>query len=55
LVKTIGDAIMFVSPDAGALIDVMVDLRNRVHNAEPGLPEVRMPAASTGASVAGGR
>jgi adenylate cyclase len=45
LVKTIGDAIMFVSPDPTKLMEVMVDLRRRVHNAEPPLPEVRIGVA----------
>lgn len=45
LVKTIGDAIMFVSPDPTALIEVMVDLRVDVHRADPPLPEVRIGVA----------
>jgi adenylate cyclase len=45
LVKTIGDAIMFVSPDPTKLMEVMVDLRQRVHRAEPPLPEVRVGVA----------
>jgi adenylate cyclase len=45
LVKTIGDAIMFVSPDPTKLIEVMVDLRDRVHSAEPPLPELRVGVA----------
>lgn len=45
LVKTIGDALMFVSPDAADLLDVLLDLRARVHAAEPELPEVRVGVA----------
>jgi adenylate cyclase len=45
LVKTIGDAIMFVSPDPTKLMEVMVDLRARVHEADPPLPEVRIGVA----------
>jgi adenylate cyclase len=45
LVKTIGDAIMFVSPDPTKLLEVMIDLRARVHKAQPSLPEVRIGVA----------
>jgi adenylate cyclase len=45
LVKTIGDAMMFVSPDAGELVGVLIELRDRVSVAEPTLPEVRIGAA----------
>jgi len=54
LVKTIGDGIMFVSPDPTKLMEVMVDLRARVHDAEPALPEVRMGVAFGPATPRGG-
>ena len=54
LVKTIGDAIMFVSPDPTKLMEVMVDLRARVHDAEPALPEVRIGVAFGPATPRGG-
>jgi adenylate cyclase len=54
LVKTIGDAIMFVSPDPTKLMDVMVDLRARVHEAEPPLPDVRVGVAFGPATPRGG-
>jgi adenylate cyclase len=44
LVKTIGDAAMFVSPDAGRLSRALIELRERVHAAE-GLPDVRIGAS----------
>jgi adenylate cyclase len=45
LVKTIGDALMFVSPDTRELLEVLLDLRARVHGAEPELPELRIGVA----------
>ena len=54
LVKTIGDAIMFVSPDPVELMEVMVDLRAAVHEAQPALPEVRMGVAFGPATPRGG-
>jgi adenylate cyclase len=45
LVKMIGDAAMFVSPDAKATIKVLNDLRDAVHAAEPPLPQLRVGVA----------
>ena len=44
LVKTIGDAAMFVSPEPAALIRAMLELRARIHAAR-GLPDVRIGVA----------
>lgn len=44
LVKSIGDAAMFVSPDAGDLSKALIQLRERVH-ADAELPNVRIGAA----------
>ena len=44
LVKTIGDAAMFVSPDAGALVSVALSLLEAVEAAE--LPSLRAGVAS---------
>jgi adenylate cyclase len=54
LVKTIGDAIMFVSPDPTKLIEVMIELRACVHDAKPPLPEVRIGVAFGPATPRGG-
>jgi adenylate cyclase len=54
LVKTIGDAIMFVSPDPKKLMEVMIDLRAAVHAAEPALPEVKIGLAFGPATPRGG-
>jgi adenylate cyclase len=45
LVKTIGDAAMFVCTDPAALVDALIDLRDRARNAEPRLPELRIGVA----------
>src|SRR5437764_4148419 len=45
LVKTIGDAAMFVSPDPAEMLDVLIDLRDRVRDTEPALPQVRIGMA----------
>jgi adenylate cyclase len=45
LVKTIGDAAMFVCPDPGAMVDALIELRDRVRGAEPRLPELRVGVA----------
>jgi adenylate cyclase len=54
LVKTIGDAIMFVSPEASELVEVMADLREHVHGARPPLPDVRIGVAFGPATPRGG-
>lgn len=54
LVKTIGDAAMFVSPDAGALVETLVALRAGVDAAQPELPTVRIGAAHGPATARGG-
>lgn len=53
LVKTIGDAAMFVSPDADALLEVLVDLRGRLAD-EPDFPAVRVGVAFGPATARGG-
>jgi adenylate cyclase len=45
LVKTIGDAAMFVCPDAAALVGALIELRERARKAEPRLPELRIGVA----------
>jgi adenylate cyclase len=45
LVKTIGDAAMFVCPDPAALVGALIELRDRVRGADPRLPELRVGAA----------
>ena len=45
LVNTIGDAAMFVSPDPAEMLDVLIDLRDRVRDTEPALPQVRIGMA----------
>jgi adenylate cyclase len=45
LVKMVGDAAMFVSPDTGELVASVADLRERVAGCEPALPEVRIGVA----------
>jgi adenylate cyclase len=45
LVKMIGDAAMFVSPDVPPIVDTLADLRRRVQDAEPELPAVHIGVA----------
>jgi adenylate cyclase len=45
LVKTIGDAAMFISPEADALLDTLIDLRARLRETEPELPAIRIGAS----------
>jgi adenylate cyclase len=54
LVKTIGDAAMFVSADPDALLEVLLDLRARLIDAEPAFPAVRIGAAFGPATARGG-
>lgn len=49
LVKTIGDAVMLVSDDPGALVATMLGLVDDVEDAEADLPQLRVGIASGGA------
>jgi adenylate cyclase len=42
IVKMVGDAVMFVSPDVSALVATLVDLRESVAEADPPLPQLRI-------------
>jgi adenylate cyclase len=46
LVKTIGDAVMFVSPSADALLDTMLDLVERGEQDDDEFPQLRAGAAA---------
>jgi adenylate cyclase len=45
LVKTIGDAALFVSPDVEPMIKTLVDLRDAARGADPRLPDLRIGVA----------
>jgi adenylate cyclase len=45
LVKMIGDAAMFVSPDVPPMVETLADLRGRVQEAEPELPPLHIGVA----------
>jgi adenylate cyclase len=45
LVKTVGDAAMFVAPEVPPLVETLAELRRRVATAEPELPPVRIGVA----------
>ena len=40
LVKTVGDAVMLVSPDSDALVSMLLDLNDAVEAGDRGLPPV---------------
>ena len=54
LVKMIGDAGMFVSPDAARLVETLARLRERVDGAKPELPRIRAGVAYGPATMRGG-
>lgn len=54
LVKMIGDAAMFVSPDAAELVATVVDLVEAVNSEGPGFPAVRVGIAVGPATTRGG-
>jgi adenylate cyclase len=45
LVKMIGDAAMFVSPDVPPMVESLADLRGRAEKADPALPDVHIGVA----------
>ncbi|MBN1529321.1 MAG: hypothetical protein JW895_09700 [Thermoleophilaceae bacterium] len=58
LVKTVGDAVMLVSPDPGALVSMLLDLNDAADAGDSGLPPVhsgvaRGPALNRGGDVYG--
>ena len=54
LVKMIGDAAMFVSTDAGRLVETLARLRERIDGAKPELPRIRAGVAYGPATMRGG-
>ena len=54
LVKMIGDAAMFVSPDAARLVETLAELRDRVDASRPALPRIRAGVAYGPATMRGG-
>jgi adenylate cyclase len=54
LVKMIGDAAMFASPDVPPMLETLADLRRRVEEADGGLPPIRIGVTHGPATARGG-
>ena len=60
LVKTVGDAVMLVSPDTDALLSMLLDLNDAAEAEDSGLPSIhagvaRGPALAAAATCTGRR